>query len=417
VKTIFAFTFALLSLCLCASAQSRLVHPAQGITFQQLAEVTGSQAGNEFGLSVAVSGNTVIVGAPLALNACANCGAAYVYTATNGDWTNLTLVATLTPPPGQGTLGGFGAPVAISGDTIVVGNSGPAGSVAYVYVNPSGNATPTGELTTSVSGGGGGVNSIGIDGGTIVLGMPFALGVPHGEGAAFVYVEPPTGWANMTQTAELLSKDENTFFGWSAAISGRAIVVGATEVKVGGVEQGAAYLFLEPAAGWGGTWAPTTEFEASNGTRKAEFGYSVSVSGETVAVGAPQETVGSSQNKGAVYMFTRPSTGWPKTMTEATELTAGTGGSELGLSVALSGKTLVAGAPFQRMGQGFVYAFSEPSGGWQNGAQAKQIAASDGAANDYFGYSVAIGSGVIAAGAWEPSAGDGAAYVFGTNSQ
>ena len=71
--------------------------------------------------------------------------------------------------------------------------------------------------------------------------------------------------------------------------------------------------------------------------------------------------------------------------------------------MALSGKTLVAGAPFQRMSQGFVYVFSEPSGGWQNGAQARQIAASDGAANDLFGYFVAISGGVIAAGAIESS--------------
>ena len=403
-------TLTLLSLSLSAFAQSRLTHPVQEATFQQLAEVTGSQAGDDFGASVAVSGNTLVVGAPAA----SSVGAAYVYTATNGDWTNLALVATLTPPAGQS---GFGYPVAISGDTIVVGDSGPTEAVAYVFVNPSGNATPAAELSTSVVSGGS-ITGLGIEGGTIVLGMPFALGVPHGEGAAFVYVEPSTGWANMTQTAELLSKDENTFFGWSAAISGRAIVVGATEVTVGRVEQGAAYLFLEPAAGWSGTSGPTTELEASSGTRKAEFGYSVSVSGETVAIGAPQETIGSSQNSGSVYMFTRPSTGWPKTMTETTELTAGAGGSELGLSVALSGKTLVAGAPFQRMGQGFVYAFVEPSGGWQNGAQAKQIAASDGTDNDLFGYFVAISGGVIVAGAIESSSispGDGAAYVFGVS--
>ena len=144
------------------------------------------------------------------------------------------------------TLGRLDAEVEVQGDTIVVGDSGPTEAVAYVFVNPSGNATPAAELSTSVVSGGS-ITGLGIEGGTIVLGMPFALGVPHGEGAAFVYVEPSTGWANMTQTAELLSKDENTFFGWSAAISGRAIVVGATEVTVGRVEQGAAYLFLEPA--------------------------------------------------------------------------------------------------------------------------------------------------------------------------
>jgi hypothetical protein len=146
----------------------------------------------------------------------------------------------------------------------------------------------------------------------------------------------------------------------------------------------------------------------------------VSISGETVAVGAPFETVGSGQNNGAVYMFTRPPTGWPKTMTETAELTAGTGGSELGTSVALSGKTLAAGAPFARSQEGLVYVFLEPGAGWQGGAKGQAVAASDGATNDIIGYSVSIGAGVIAAGGpgWPfgSLSEDGAAYVFGMSS-
>jgi hypothetical protein len=270
-------------------------------------------------------------------------------------------------------------------------------------------------LTTVVEDGGG-INSVAIDGGTIVVGVIAFHGAPYA--AAFVYVEPSSGWTDMAQTAELVPKNLGNDFGVSVGVSGRNIVVGATEVKIGGIEQGAAYLFVEPVAGWGGTRAPTTEFEQSNGTKKAAFGTSVSVSGETVAVGAPDQTVGSSQNKGAVYMFTRPSTGWPNTMTETAELNAGTGGSELGFSVALSGRTLVAGAPFQHVGQGFVYVFPEPPGGWQDTSQAEQIVASDGSSNNNFGYSVSIGGGVIAASAFGwPEGGldaEGATYVFGT---
>jgi hypothetical protein len=390
------------------------VGPAGDDTFQQLAEITGTQAGDGFGYSVAVSGNTLVVGVPFASNTCKNCGAAYVYAAVNGNWANLTQVASLIPPAGEI---GFGYPVAVSGDTFAVGEVNAAGQAGTcVYVNPSGNATPTAELTTSVPSGGASFG-IAIDAGTIVVGMPNALVLAHGEGAAFVYVEPSTGWADMTETAQLLSTDENTFFGVSVGISGRYIVVGATGVKIGGVEQGAAYLFLEPAAGWSGTWSPTTEFEASNGTRNA-FGASVSVSGETVAVGAPDEAAGSADNEGAVYVFTQPASGWPKIMTETAELTASDAkaGSELGSSVALSGKTLVAGAPYEDDGQGFVYAFSEPSGGWQDSSRAERIAALDGAAGDYFGISVSLSGSVIAIGApapSQPTPGDGAAYVFG----
>jgi hypothetical protein len=392
MKTTLGVIFALLSLS--ASAQSPFGRSAVGGTFQQLAEITGTQGGDDFGLSVAVSGNTLVVGVPLASNVCTNCGAAYVYTAINGDWANLMQVASLFPPPGQS---GFGNAVAVNGDTIVVGDDGPTEAVAYVYVNPSGNATPSAELTTSVENGDA-ITSIGIGGNTIVLGTPFAVPVGRLEGAAFVYVEPSTGWSNMTESAELISTDENTDFGYSVSISGRNIAVGAPLVKLGGVEQGAAYLFVEPTAGWGGTLPPKTELEASNGTRNAQFGLSVSVSGDTVAVGAPEETVGSRLNQGAVYMFVRPSSGWPKTMTETTELMAGAGGSELGTSLALSGKTLAAGAPFAHSQEGLVYVFLEPSAGWQGGAKGQAVAASDGVTNDIMGYSVSIDSGVIAAG-------------------
>jgi len=410
----------LLCLPLPALAQRPLAHPIQDSAFQQLAEVAGSQAGDDFGASVAVSGDTLVVGLPFSSAACENCGAVYVYLAANGDWGNLTQVATLTPPTGKGTGGGFGYPVAVSGDTIVVGgfDASSQEAAAYVYVNPSGNPAPAGELTTSV-GTGDSVQGLGIEGGTIVVGIPTASVGARGEGAAFVYVEPSTGWTDMTETAELLSTAPNTFFGQSVAISGHNIVVGAFEVKVGGVEQGAAYLFVQPAAGWSGIWSPTTEFEASNGTRKAGFGTSVSVSGETAAVGAPDEAVGSSQNEGAAYIFSRPSSGWPKTMTETAELTASgaKAGSELGFSVALSRQTMVAGAPFEHGVQGLAYLFSEPTGGWQSSSRAEAIAASDGTANDNFGYSVFIGDGVIAVGSpgWPRGslAKDGAGYVFG----
>lgn len=404
----------LLLFCFSALAETRLVHTAPGTTFQQLAEITGTEGGDDFGLSVAVSGNTLVVGAPLASNDCDNCGAAYVYTAANGDWTNLTQVATLTPPSGQT---GFGNAVAINGDTIVIGDDGVEGAVAYVYVNPSGNATATAVLTTSVETGDV-IASIAIQGGTIVLGMPFAIPEGRAEGAAFVYVEPSTGWANMTESAKLISTDENTDFGYSVSISNRNIAVGAPEVAIDGVEQGAAYLFVEPAGGWNGTWGPTTEFEASNGTRKAVIGTSVSVSGDTVAVGAPDEAGGSAVNEGAIYIFTEPTSGWPKTMTETAELTASNAkaGSQLGYSVALSGRTLIAGAPFEDSQQGLVYVFSEPASGWQ-GAETQVVSAPDGAANEIIGYSVSLGGEVIVAGGpgWPHGSlsENGAAYVFG----
>jgi hypothetical protein len=146
MKTILGLTLALLSLG--ASAQSRLGRPTYE-TFQQLAELTGSQPYALSSTSVAISGNTLVIGAPEANN---SGGAAYVYTAPNGDWTNLTLTATLEPSNGT-TDDEFGSSVAVSGNTVVVGgdDSDALMGAAYVYISPSGTVYENAELTTSGS--------------------------------------------------------------------------------------------------------------------------------------------------------------------------------------------------------------------------------------------------------------------------
>jgi hypothetical protein len=417
MKTFVGIALALL--CAGASAQSGHDGPTNE-TFQQLAELTGSQSFALFASSVALSGNTLVIGTPAATppDGCFECGVAYVYTAVDGDWTNLQLTATLTQSSGQ-SQGGFGGAVAISGDTVIVGgyDSAEGSGAAYVYVNPSGTVTENAELTTSVPGAP--FDSISIDGNTIVAGSPLApIGNQPELGAAYVYVEPPDGWGNMTETAELVANDESTDcgFGNSVSISGSTVAVGAPRADG---RRGFAYVFVEPAHGWNGTQGQTAELEPSNGTRTAIFGISVSLSGDTVAVGAPEESVGTNQEQGAVYIFSKPSHGWPETMTQTAEVTAarGTAGSLMGNAVAISDGMLLAGAPYARGGQGLVYAFFEPPGGWQNEAAGKDIAAADGAPNNLFGDVVAIGGGVLGVSApYWPDGGlgpDGAVYIFG----
>jgi FG-GAP repeat len=422
MKTLLGMAFALLSVA--ASAQGPLGGPRTE-TFEQLAELTGTEANAFVSRSIALSSDTLVIGAPVATTpgGCVECGVAYVYTAVNGDWTNLQLTATLTQSSGQ-SLGGFGDSVSVSGVTVVVSgydsNSG-LGSV-YVYINPSGTVTENAELTTSGAPSGA-FDSVSIDGGTVVAGSPSAqVGGQRELGAAYVYVAPSGGWANMTQTAELVSKSEsgNSGFGDSVAIGGRTVVVGEPRASVGGVAvRGRAYVYVEPSDGWSGTRGQTAELEPSNGARNALFGLSVSVSGATVAVGAPGETVGSNQAQGAVYIFAEPAAGWPMTMTQTAEVTAASGkaGSEMGYSVAMSDRTLFTGAPYVHSERGIAYVFSEPPGGWQNLAAGEEISASDGAANNLFGWGVAIGGGVLGVSAYGwPDGGlsaFGAVYVFG----
>ena len=421
MKTTLRMIFFLL--CAGASAQNQLDRPPSK-TFQQLAELTGSEPYSLVSNSVAVSGSTLVIGAPSANspNGCFECGAAYVYTAVGGDWTNLSLTATLTQSGGQ-FEGGFGDSVAISGNTIVVGGYDFAveSGAAYIYISPSGTVTENAELTTSGSASGV-FNTVSIDGNAIVAGSNLSsVGNEKEVGSAYVYVEPEGGWINATQTALLVANNESMgcYFGNSVGISGHTVVVGAPRSDADSlVQRGRAYVFVEPTEGWSGTRGQTAELDPADGTKKAYFGQSVSISGGNVVVGGPQQTIGSNGTQGAVYVYTRPSTGWPKTMTETAEITAagGKAGSELGYSVAVSGTTLVAGAGDAHSHQGVAYVFSEPDGGWQNVSGGLAVSASDGSPNNAFGAAVGIGGGVLTVSApgWPNGVGgDGAVYIFG----
>ena len=146
------------------------------IRSQLLAELTASdgRAGDELGLSVAVCGSIVVVGAS-EFNS-STIGAAYVFVKGSQGWTNMTQTAKLTASDGvRGAV--FGSSVACHGHTVVVG-------------------------------------------------APHQFG-----GEAYVFVEPSTGWSDMTETARLTPSDEGTVddFGYSVAINGKTVAVGAPQ--------------------------------------------------------------------------------------------------------------------------------------------------------------------------------------------
>ncbi len=204
--------------------------------------------------------------------------------------------------------------------------------------------------------------SVAVSGEMVVIGAPLAN---DGRGAAYVFAEPGTGWADMTEVAELTASDGQAgdYFGGSVAISGDTIVVGAGYATVGGnAMQGAAYVFAEPGSGWG-NMTQTAKLTASGGVAYDTFGVSVAISGDTVVVGA--ETAYSANPQGAAYVFTEPGAGWTN-MTQTAKLTASAGPAynDFGDSVAIGGNTIVVGAEEATIGvnslQGAAYVFVEP---------------------------------------------------------
>ncbi len=143
------------------------------------------------------------------------------------------------------------------------------------------------------------------------------------------------------------------------------------------------------------------------------------MSGSTVAVGAPVQTVGSNLYQGAVYVYTQPASGWSGLMTPSAELTAsdGTARDDFGSSVAASGNTIAAKG--QSPNANAVYVFAQPAAGWSGSlTQSAELGASNGAATDVFGDAVAVSGATVIVGApghhrlGSTGSGQGAAYVF-----
>ena len=269
------------------------------------AKLTASDAAqnDDFGASVAVSGITVVVGAPFDDDNGDASGSAYVFVRPVGGWTGaLTEDAKLTASDGAADHG-FGFSVAISGDTVVAGALGDdsfSGS-AYVFVRPvggwAGSLTENAKLTASD----GAANdlfgtSTAISGNVVVAGAPDADGF---SGSAYVFARPVGGWAgSLTENAKLTASDGAAMesFATSTAISGNVVVAGAAFGS-------SAYLFVEPVGGWAGSLTEDAELTASDGDPADQLGFSIAIWGNTVVAGAPSDDVNPGDAAGSAYVF------------------------------------------------------------------------------------------------------------------
>ena len=179
-----------------------------------------------------------------------------------------------------------------------------------------------------------------------------------------MFVEPGSGWANKTETAKLTASDalQGDFVGTSVSISGNTVVVGADENNSVGIRfgepngGGAAYVFVKPASGWANT-TEIAKLTASDGVAGDDFGYSVFVQGDTIAVGAPNAVINSTTLEGALYVFQKTGTQWTNS-TQTAKLTASDGHevTVLGIGLSMNG-SVIAGAAFDK-----VYIFVKPVG-------------------------------------------------------
>jgi hypothetical protein len=217
--------------------------------------------------------------------------------------------------------------------------------------------------------------SVAVDGDTIVAGAPdHNSGAGNGGGAVYVFVKPASGWAGVTQwpsSSSLPGAAPVGTWGYSVAVSGDTVVAGDPGRTVDGhLSQGAAYVFSKLSSGWTETMTPSAELTARDGAADDDLGWSVAISGSTVVAGAPGHATSRHASEGAAYVFEQPGPTWTGTLTQNAELIASDGKvfDNFGWSVAASGKTVVVGAPEHAIdgndAVGAAYVFTEPGTVW-----------------------------------------------------
>ncbi|MGL4402057.1 MAG: choice-of-anchor D domain-containing protein, partial [Luteolibacter sp.] len=423
------------------------------IAQQAYLKASDPQLEDSFGYSVAVSGDTVVVGAvgedssTTGVNSVPNegaqsAGAAYVFVRSEGTWSQQAYLKA----SNSGASDSFGISVAVSGDTVVVGAKGENSSTTGVNKSPNESAGASGAAYVFVRNGSTwsqqaylkasntGANdefgrSVGVSGDTVIVGALWENSSTTGvnstpnnnlssAGAAYVFVRNGTTWS---QQAYLKASNTGVsdYFGSSVAVDGDTVVVGAfgERSSTSGVNStpnenaafaGAAYVFARS----GSTWSQQAYLKASNPERDDYFGNSVAVSGDTLVVGAPYSNGTPPNNfvsnSGSVFVFVRNSGAWSL----QTLLRASNAGPDdvFGSSVALSGNTVVVGAFAEDSSTfgvnstpnesanlaGAAYVFGRLGSIW---SQQGYLKASNTGAGDEFGYSVAVSGNTVVVGA------------------
>lgn len=403
-----------------------------------------------FGVSVAISGDNIIVGAYLddIINSGGttvwDAGSAYIFNKLQGGTDNWGQVKKVTAT----TLvenGAFGKSVAVSGDNLIVGSEKDAGT-AYIYSRNKGGANVWGAVkklaaATPASTDNFG-HSVSINGDYAIVGAPFESQNSNEEnmvnrsGSAYIFKRNLGSADNWGQVKKITAsyRQENDAFGSSVAIYGQNVLVGASDEDDDEAEgnalsgAGSAYVF-NAASGGTDNWGFVRKMIMEDMTPGDNFGYSVSISGKYAIVGAPFEDedrngTNTVPDAGAAYIFYNNGSQWSQ-VKKITPITRWAN-DNFGQAVSISGKYAVVGAPQGNLNgiedgylenAGAAYIFNMDQGGAGNWGQVKKITPLNRNANDLFGKSVSMGENAIVVGAPLTDGGSGvhqygSAYVF-----
>ncbi|MFN4255077.1 MAG: HYR domain-containing protein [Saprospiraceae bacterium] len=229
---------------------------------------------------------------------------------------------------------------------------------------------------------------------------------------------------NYSQTAQRMAADgaANDQLGWGLALDGQTAMAGAPNDKVGTQsKQGSAYIFQQNEGGTD-NWGQLKQIKATDGAAVDYFGNAISLDGSTALLAAHGDNVGTVTDAGAVYIFEQNHLG-PNFWGQKAQIFARDGATDdwaaydyFGGAVSLKNGRAIVGASKKKVGtknaQGAAYIFEQNTGGPDNWGNVKKLTASDGAANNFFGQSVAQAGNLVLVGANGHNSNRGAAYFF-----
>jgi hypothetical protein len=380
-----------------------------------------------FGIAVAIDGAYALVGAPGEDGSGANSGAAYLFLQSQGGldgWGQIKKLVASDAAAGDV----FGVSVAVSGDYALVGADGEDGTgsergAAYLFYRNQGGADNWGEVKKIVASDAGNNDmfgySVAINGDYLVVGADGEDGAGTDRGAAYLFYRNQGGADNWGQLFKLTADDalDSNRFGYRVDIDGDFIAVGSPYSAGAGTNRGAAYLFYRNQGG-ADNWGQFRKILPGDPANDVWFGSALSIDEDLLVIGSAWDDTGGT-NRGAAYLFSR-NQGGADNWGQIKKLTASDAQNDdfFGFDVKVAGDFVVVGALFSGGGgteRGQVYLFSKNEGGADNWGQVQRLRASDGANQDWFGSSVDLNGLYLLSGATgQDGAGTnrGAVYVF-----
>ena len=371
------------------------VFVGSGSTWVQEAKLTDEYgaAGDRFGTSVSLDGDSALLGAPYDNDVASNAGSSHVFVRTGSIWAQQARILASDGEDGDQ----FGRSVSLDGDSALIGAPGDdswAEDWGSVYVFTRSGSTWTLQMkgtTVDASRSAGFGWSVSLDGDTALVGAPRDYQPPNVSGSAHVFVRNGTTW---TQEAKLTS------YGGLGSNSGASVSLDGDTALVGG---GSAYVFTRSGTSW------TRQISLASG------GPRVALDNGVALVGIPGTDIGRSASAGSAYLYTGSGSSWPLTQTFVVASADYTAGDNFGMSTAIDVDTALVGAYGDDdlgTNSGAAYVFIRDGSHW---IFQTKLRATDGRGGDWFGFSVAVDDGIAllgARGSDEGGANAGAVYVF-----